>query len=147
MADEPAVRKSRTAAIAFGFALAGALASWNPLAAPFGFFVGVGAAFLALRALSRRAGSRRLARAALALGIVDSLASLAVLLFTAGIFGARPGGERLVTPHSPAEMKELFDRSAADTAESRQRASRELNELGQAPSTENDKNNSPKGRK
>src|SRR3990172_5309923 len=48
--------KGRLAVAAAGFGLAGALASWNPLAAPFGLLVGITAGILSFLALRRGGG-------------------------------------------------------------------------------------------
>ena len=131
--EEQSARKSRIGAAAFGFAVAGAAACWNPLAAPFGLFLGAGSAFLAVRALGRRSGNRRAVQAALALGILDCLASVLVLLLSTGLFTAGVQSEQIVTRRSASEVKALLDDAAAKTAPARERASRELDQFGPLP--------------
>ncbi len=72
----------RRALVAVAFGVAGLLACWSPLAAPFGLATGLGAAVLALRA--RRDGGRA-ALAALLLGLAASAISAGVLARAAGL--------------------------------------------------------------
>ncbi len=126
MAGDLPEARSRLAAAALAFAIAGAAASWNPLAAPFGLVVGGGAALLALRAARRCPGRRRIARVALALGVLDGVVSLLILLLSAGLFRTYAPIERVVTSRTPAETRALLDAEAARTAEARERAIHEL---------------------
>src|SRR6266496_5044938 len=73
--------------VALGFAVAALFASWNPIAAPFGLVVGIVAAALAARTLKQGAPRRRVPAAALAMGILAAVASVTVLLLTAGAVG------------------------------------------------------------
>jgi hypothetical protein len=118
--------RSRAAGTALGFAIAGLAACWNPLAAPFGLVVGAGAAVLAIRALRLRLGRRGVAWAALLLGGLSALAGAAVLLSSAGVLDPRTGGQAIVAPRSPVEVKALLDEAERKTAPSRERAVREL---------------------
>jgi hypothetical protein len=112
---------------ALGFAIAAALSSWNPLSAPFGVVVGLGAAALALRA-SVVPKRRPVALAALCLALGAAIVSGVILARTAGI-GRRGPGQSIVTAPSGEEVKAELDRAAERTREARERASRELQTL------------------
>ncbi len=113
---------------ALGFGLAALFSSWNPLAAPFGLVVGLAAAFLSVRALvtGRRRG---LARVAFAVSLLAVAASGAVLALTASLGRAR-GGAAIVNAPSPGELDAKLRAAAEETRASRERARRELDELG-----------------
>jgi len=116
----------RPAKVAFLLALAAAFSAWNPVAAPFGLAVGIAAAVLSARAARRSEGrERRVAAVALVLSALAAVASALVLLLAAGV-GRGEEGTALVSPRSPAEVREVLDRSEAETREARERARREL---------------------
>jgi hypothetical protein len=106
----------RKAWIALAFALAALLASWSPLAAPFGLLAGLGAIVLAVRA--RREGGR-VALAALALALLAAVASTWLLARTAGL--GRTADE---APGIPAHGEKGTARSL-DAAAEQSRAARE----------------------
>lgn len=115
-------------------ALAALLSSWNPLAAPFGLAVGLGAALLAW--LDLRVGrGRRTAAWGLGLGVGAALLSLVVLWRSAGAVTTELPGEPVVQQRrSPAQAAEVLDEAAARSAEARDRARRELpHAAGAAP--------------
>jgi hypothetical protein len=120
--------------VALGFAIAALAASWNPIAAPFGLLVGVAAMVLGARAL-RTAGDRRLPAAALAIGVVAALASIVILLLTAGAVGVELPGEPVVKGRTQAELDQALDEARERTRAERERASKELDRLpGPGPS-------------
>jgi len=128
-AAEP--RPSRLPWAALGFACAGALACWNPLAAPLGLPVGIAAAAIGWWAFARRRGSRRVALAAGLLGGAAALAAGGVLAAaSARLAAGEPPGEAVVAPRSAAEVKSLLDAAAARTRAARLRAARQLEDLG-----------------
>ena len=106
-------------------------ACWNPLGAPVALVTGLGAAVLAVRALSRGA-PRRVAAAALALGAGAAVASVVVLLAVAGV-GVRPEEQLGVEPRPSVETERLLGEAEGRTREARERASRELEQLQDAP--------------
>jgi membrane glycosyltransferase len=113
---------------ALGFAIAAALSSWTPLAAPFGIVVGLGAVVLSVRAL--RSGARR--RAALVAVAVAGLAivsSVLVLALTAGVGRELRGTPVVLTPGGADAASEL-DEAAQRTRAARERARAELEKLG-----------------
>jgi len=111
--------------LALAFAIAALAASWNPIAAPFGLIVAVGAAVLSARSL--RAGGRRpLPVAALGLSILAFVASAAILVATAGGVGADLSGERVVKGRSVGELDRVLSEAAGRTRDERERAAREL---------------------
>jgi hypothetical protein len=116
------------AGVALGFALAALAAAWNPIAAPFGLVVGLGATALAIRAL-RRSPRRGLARAALAVAIAAAVLSVAVLVLTAGAVGVDLPGEPVVRGRTPAELDDALRAAAERTRAERGRAARELERL------------------
>jgi hypothetical protein len=117
--------KGRTLAwAAIGFALAAGLSAWNPVSAPFGFLVGLGAAVLAFRSL-RLGGKRGLASFALVLALAALAASGLVLALTAGV-GRDLGGEPVVSGPSREEAAKLLDQAAAESRAARERAREEL---------------------
>jgi hypothetical protein len=127
----------RPAKVAFLLALAAAFSAWNPVAAPFGLAVGIAAVALSVRAARASDGrGRRVAVAALVLSGLAAVASAVVLVLAAGL-GRGGEGPPLVSPRSPAEVRELLDRSEAETREARERAQRELEDIrgarGEAP--------------
>jgi hypothetical protein len=111
--------------LALAFALAALAASWNPIAAPFGLVVAIGAAVLSARSL--RAGARRrVSGTALTLSILAIVASAAILVATAGGLGTELPGERVVKGRSVAELDRALSDAAGRTREERERAAREL---------------------
>jgi hypothetical protein len=125
-----ALRSGRALA-ALGFALAAALACWNPLAAPFGMLVGLSAGFLSIRAL-RRGGGRPIAAAALALSVAAVAGSGLVLAVTAGV-GRDPTGEPVVSGPSGDEAAKALDEAAERTRAARERAREELRRAAGEP--------------
>src|SRR5512142_2779631 len=109
------------------FALAAALSSWNPLAAPFGLVVGLAAALIAARAL-QRGGRRWVASAALALALTAVAASAVVLALTAGV--GREGGGAVVDAPRPEEATRQLDEARDRTRAARDRAREELGKVG-----------------
>jgi hypothetical protein len=109
---------ARRAAIALGFALAGLLASWSPLAAPFGLLTGLGAGVLAWRA--RREGGR-LARLALGLALLATAGSGWVLARTAGLGRGLHDGPAVPAASERATSARL-DGAAAESRAERRRA-------------------------
>jgi hypothetical protein len=128
---EPSPRVRRGAG-ALAFAFAALLSSWNPIAAPFGLAVGLAAAILALRALRRTQG-RRVPAAALAVGAVAVVASVVVLLRTAGALGVDLSGEPVVKGRTPAELDEVLTRAGERTRAQRARAAEELERVTGTP--------------
>jgi hypothetical protein len=123
--------RPRLAWASLGFALAALASSWNPAAAPFGLAVGLGAAFVAGRALL--AGGRRgVAVAGLVGALLAVAGSLLVLALTAGV-GRQGGQESLVPQPPPAEVNRTLDEAAARTREARERATGELERVAPAP--------------
>lgn len=119
--------RSRLAFGAVAFALAAALSSWNPLAAPFGLVVGLVSAAISLRAL--RAGGRRvLAGAALVLSLGAVAVSGVVLALTTGV-GRDLAGGAVVDAPAPADAEKQLDAAAARTQEARERARAELDKV------------------
>jgi hypothetical protein len=116
--------KGRLAVAAAGFGLAGALASWNPLAAPFGLLVGITAGILSFLAL-RRGERRAIAAAGLALSALAVAASALVLALTAGV-GREPAGEPVVAGPRREEAQRQLDEAGARTRAARERALKEL---------------------
>jgi hypothetical protein len=114
----------RRPAVALAFAAAAAFSAWNPLAAPFGLVVGLGALVLAVRAL-RPGRGRTLAVAALVLSAGAVLGSATVLARTAGV-GRGPGGAEVVAPPGPGEGARALDEAAEATREARESARGEL---------------------
>lgn len=119
--------RSRLAFAAIAFALAAALSSWNPLAAPFGLVVGVAAALVSVRAL-KRGGGRWLASGALVLSLAAVAASAVVLALTAGV--GREGGGAVVDAPRPAEAQRALDVARDRTRPARERAREELGKVG-----------------
>jgi len=123
--EERGKRAGGRAALAFALLALGA--SWNPMAAPFGLLVGVGAVILSLRA--RRGVPSRRATLALALAALATVASAAVLLLGAGAMSVELTGEPVVKGRSAAELDEVLSAAAARTAAARGRAEGELDRL------------------
>ena len=119
--------EGRSAKVALAFAIAAALAAWNPLAAPFGLLVGTAAVVLSARALAS-GGARRVALAGLAIAVVAAVGSAAVLALAAGL-GRRGEGSPIVTPRSPEEVRRAIDLAEEESRRARERASRELEQL------------------
>jgi len=123
----PAPPRGR-AGVALGFALAALVASWNPVAAPFGLVVGASAAMLSVRAL-RRGARRGVGVAALATSLIAVAASVAILLLTAGAVGSDLPGEPVVKAPSAQELQALLSDAGAHTQARRERAAQELDRL------------------
>ena len=125
----------RRPGVALTFAAAAAFSAWNPLAAPLGLLVGLGAVALAVRALRAphlrpepgAAGGpgRAVAAAALVLAVVAVLGSAWVLARTAGV-GRGTGGADVVEAPAPGEGAKALDDAAGATREARGRARAEL---------------------
>ncbi len=121
--------RARLSWAALGFGLAALASSWNPLAAPFGFVVGLAAAFIAVRALAT--GQRRaVARIGFAAALAAILASGTVLALTAGV-GRGPGGPPIVPVPDAAEVRGKLDAAAEQSRAARERADAELKRLEQ----------------
>lgn len=112
----------RPAWIALVFALAALVASWSPLAAPFGLLTALGAIVLAVRA--RREGGR-VALAALALALLAAVASAWVLVRTAGVGQAVNDAPRVPLHGEPGSSKAL-DAAAEQSRAARQRAEEQV---------------------
>jgi hypothetical protein len=108
------------------FGAAAVVSCWNPIAAPFGMFVGAVTAVLAARALRGGREGRSVSVLALALGVVAVIASVMVLALTAGGLGVDLGGEPVVKGRSPAELDRVLSDAAGRTKERRDRALQEL---------------------
>jgi hypothetical protein len=122
-----AERPSRLPWAALGFAAAAALSSWNPLSAPLGLVVGLAAAVLAVRALSR-GGARAASAGALAISIGAVLASVLVLALTAGV-GRELRGQAIVPAPARADVEKELDAASERTRPARERARSELDQL------------------
>ena len=125
---EPQRARVPRGGIALGFAIAALAASWNPIAAPFGLVVGIAAALLGARAL-RGAGRRRVPATAIGVGILAALASVAILIFTAGSVGIDLPGEPIVKGRTQVELEQTLEEAGARTRARRERASGELERL------------------
>lgn len=121
-------RAGRRAWAAAGFALAAALSSWNPLAAPFGLVVGLVSLVLCIRALVQ-GGDRRVASAGLVLAVLAVAASGVVLALTAGV-GRDPAGDPVVPGPSAEEVRSQLDEAGEPTRAARERAREELDAAG-----------------
>lgn len=124
----PEAPRDRLPAAAFGFALAAALSSWNPLSAPFGVVVGIVALLLGARALRRAEERRLLAASAVGLSFLAIVASAAVLALAAGV-GRELGGQPVVQAPAREEVASELDRAAERTRAARERAKGELDRL------------------
>lgn len=113
------------------FALAAALSSWNPLAAPFGLVVGLVALFVSARAF-RLGGRRAVAGVALAISVLAVLGSSLVLALTAGV-GREPTGQPVVSGATGEEATRALDREEERTRAARERAREELGKVGGTP--------------
>jgi hypothetical protein len=131
--DRVATQRSRLPFAALGFALAAALSSWNPLAAPFGLVVGLVAALLSVRALAR-AERRLVAAGALAVSLVAAVTSAVVLALTAGV-GRELGGTPVVAAPGREDVARELDEAAERTRAGRERARKELETLEPAPAS------------
>lgn len=120
-------RLDRLPFAALGFAAAAALASWNPLSAPFGLLVGVVTIVLAARALARPRG-RVVASGALALSLAAVVVSVLVLALTAGV-GRELRGEPIVPAPSRDDVGAELDAAGERTRPARERARSELEAL------------------
>lgn len=107
-------------------AVAAVVSCWNPIAAPFGLFVGLVTAALAFRAIRRGRAPRTAPAVALALSVIASIASVVVLALTAGGVGVEMGGEPVVKGRSAAELEQVLSEAAGRTRERRERAVQEL---------------------
>lgn len=121
----------KLALAAVGFALAAALSSWNPIAAPFGLVVGLVALIISVRAV-RLGGRQVIASIALAVSILAVLASGLVLALTAGV-GREPTGAPVVSGATRDEATGMLDREEERTRAARARAREELEKVGGAP--------------
>jgi hypothetical protein len=121
-------RASKLALAAFGFSIAAALSSWNPLAAPFGLVVGLAALVLSMRAL-QEPGGRRVAVAALAISALAMVASGVVLSLTAGV-GREPTGAPMVEGPTRDEASGVLDQAEERTRAARANARDELGKVG-----------------
>lgn len=122
----PGKLAGRLAFPAVGFAIAAALSSWNPIAAPFGLAVGLAAAVISVRAL--RGGARKLVSiAALCVSVLAVAASTFVLARTAGV-GREPAGAVVSAP-PPPEAERILDEAAERTRAARERAREELGKV------------------
>ena len=126
--DEPQRARVPRGGVAFGFAVAALAASWNPIAAPFGLVVGVAAALLGARVL-RGGGRRRLPAAAVGVGIFAAVASVTVLILTAGAVGTDLPGEPIVKGRTRVELEQTLEEAGERTRARREHASRELERL------------------
>jgi hypothetical protein len=127
-------REGRPAKVALAFAIAAAVACWNPVSAPFGLVVGIAAIALSARALAR-SPARRVAWAGLVVAALAAVASAAELALTAGL-GRAGEGTPVVAAPSGAEVKGALDRAEAESAQARERARKELDALGGGPAGE-----------
>jgi hypothetical protein len=112
----------RPAWIALAFALAALVASWSPLAAPFGLLTGLGALVLAVRA--RREGGR-IALTALALALLATVASAWVLARTAGV-GRSVDDTPRIPAHGDRETSKALDAAAEQSRAARERAEKQV---------------------
>ncbi len=112
------------------FAVAAALSSWNPLAAPFGLVVGLIALAISIRAF-RLGGRRGVAGVALAVSLLAVAGSGLVLALTAGV-GRELAGQ-LVSGASREEAGRTLDQEEERTRAARERARQELENVGGAP--------------
>jgi hypothetical protein len=132
MGDDAPARARGRGGVALGFAVAALFASWNPIAAPFGLVVGVVAAVLAARNLRGSKIGQRVPAAALAMGALAAIASVIVLLLTAGAVSVDLPGEPVVKGRTPAELERLLSEAAERTRAQRERAAQELDRLAGA---------------
>jgi hypothetical protein len=131
-------RRRRRGGVALGFAICALAASWNPAAAPFGLVTGIAAAALGFRALRGGGARRRVPAAALSLGLLAALASVVILVLTAGAVGVDLPGEPIVKGRTAAELERVLSEAAEGTRAERRRAGDELDRLtgtrrGQTP--------------
>ncbi|HSP18527.1 MAG TPA: hypothetical protein VLQ79_03375 [Myxococcaceae bacterium] len=112
------------------FAVAAALSSWHPLAAPFGLVVGLAALLNSIRAF-RLGGRRAVAGIALVVSVLAVAGSGLVLALTAGV-GREPAGQ-LVSGASREEAARTLDQEEERTRAARERARQELGKVGGAP--------------
>jgi hypothetical protein len=118
---------SRFVLAALAFSLAALVASWNPIAAPFGLIVGAVSVVLASRALARPA-RRGVAWVALGIAGTAVLVSAVVLALTAGV--GRDLGKNTIVPSPPAgETERKLDAAAEQDRAARERARKELEGL------------------
>ncbi len=126
--DEPQGGREQRGRVALGFAIAALAASWNPIAAPFGLVVGVAAAFLGARVL-RGAGRWRLPAAAVGVGILAAVTSVAVLILSAEAVGTDLTGEPVVKGRTQVELERTLEEAGERTRARRERAHGELERL------------------
>jgi hypothetical protein len=130
--DAPSDARERPpgAALALGFALAAAAASWNPFAAPLGLVVGIAAGVQSWRALRRARGpQRRIPAAALGLSLLAVVGSATVLATTAGTVGVELPGQPVLKARTPQELDQTLTQAAERTRAQRERARAELERL------------------
>jgi len=111
---------------AVGFAIAAALSSWNPIAAPFGLAVGLASSVISVRAL-RGGATKLVALVALCISVLAVAASAFVLARTAGV-GREPAGAVVSAP-APPEAARILDEAAERTRAARERAREELGKV------------------
>ncbi len=98
------------------FAICAALSAWNPLAAPAGLIVGIGAVLIAWRAAVREEGrTRRIAICAVALGGGAVVASAVVLLLSSGMLSRNLPEQAVVPGRAPNEVKRLLEEAERRT--------------------------------
>jgi uncharacterized membrane protein YccC len=122
----------KLAVIAACFAVAAALSSWNPLAAPFGLAVGLVTLLVSIRAFSL-GGRRAVAAIAVVVSLLAVAGSVLVLALTAGV-GREPASQ-LVSGASREDAARTLDQEAERTRAARERARQELGNVGGAPPT------------
>jgi hypothetical protein len=133
-AGTPEHRSSlRLAPAALAFSIAALLASWNPIAAPFGLIVGAVSLVLAARALARPV-RQGVAWAALGIASAAVLASVVVLALTAGV-GRDLRGSTIVPAPPASEIEKKLDTAADEDRAARERARKELEDQGPGDST------------
>ncbi len=126
---------------ALALAIAAAVSSWNPLAAPFGLVASAGALVLAVRALRRRT-HRRASLAALVLAVAAALAGAVVLARTAGV-GRELGGAPVVEAPDRADVESELRAAAERTRAARERARSELRGLEEGAPREGGRKEAP----
>ncbi len=146
MAQAAPPRPSRWPRVALLFAICAALSAWNPLAAPAGLIVGIGAVLIAWRAAVREEGrTRRIAICAVALGGGAVVASAVVLLLSSGMLSRNLPEQAVVPGRAPNEVKRLLEEAERRTEAARGRAADELRRLPPARSVDGGPSGSAKG--
>ena len=126
-AQRPSGKARARPRLALGFALAALACCWNPVAAPFGAIVGLGAMIVAGLAVRRaERGRRALAVAALAMATLAVLGSAVAFLRTAGAVSADLPGEPVVKSRTAAELDQVLAGAAERTRARREEAARQL---------------------